>query len=226
MPPSCCDADYDAMFDARSAHRQLAAYRRSGPMGSTRRLIDAIQAAGADGQTVLDIGGGVEVVGFELLAAGADRLTGVDAARAHVAIARREAARRGLDDRVTFRHGDFVALADELDAADIVTLDRVICCYGDWPALVDRSVERARRLYGLVYPTDRWWTRAAIGLGNLWMRLSRRSFRGYVHPERAVDTRIRAAGFERRSHHRGWLWQTAVYSRTDAGVVGTGPSAA
>ena len=108
VPPTCCDADYDAMFDARSARRQLAAYRRSGPKGTTRRLIDAIRAEGVDGQTVLDIGGGVEVVGFELLAAGADRLTGVDAARAHVAIARREAARRGLDDRVTFRHGDFV----------------------------------------------------------------------------------------------------------------------
>jgi hypothetical protein len=34
-----------------------------------------------------------------------------------------------------------------------------------------------------------------------------------VHPERAIDARIRAAGFERRSHHRGWLWQTVVYSR-------------
>lgn len=213
MPPACCDADYDAMFDARTARRQLTAYRRSGPMGSTRRLIEAIEAQGVEGATVLDIGGGVGVIGFELLAAGADRLTGVDAARAYVAIARREASRRGVDDRAAYRHGDFVTLADEVDAADVVTLDRVICCYGDWPALVDRSAARARRLYGLVYPTDRWWTRAAIGIGNLTMMLSRRSFRGYVHPERAVDARIRAAGFERRAHHRGWLWQTAVYAR-------------
>jgi predicted TPR repeat methyltransferase len=201
------------MFDARTARRQLTAYRRSGPTGSTRRLVENIKAAGVDGATVLDIGGGVGVIGFELLAAGADRLTGVDAARAYVAVARREATRRGLDDRATFHHGDFVALADEVGAADIVTLDRVICCCGDWAALVDRSVARARRLYGLVYPTDRWWTRAGIGTGNLMLRLSRRSFRGYVHPERAVDGRIRAAGFERPSHHSGWLWQTAIYER-------------
>lgn len=214
MPAPCCDADYDAMFDARTARRDLNAYRRSGPTGSTSRLIDAIKAAGVDGATVLDIGGGVGVVGFELLAAGADRLTDVDAARAYVAIARREATRRGLDDRVTFRHGDFVALAEEIEPADIVTLDRVVCCYGDWTALVDRSAARAQRLYGLVYPTDRWWTRFGIGMGNLTLRLLRRSFRGYVHPERAIDDRVRAAGFEPRAHHRGWLWQTVVYERT------------
>jgi magnesium-protoporphyrin O-methyltransferase len=213
MPPSCCDADYDAVFDARTAHRDLTAYRRSGPTGSTSRLIDAIKAAGVDGATVLDIGGGVGVIGFELLAAGADRLTDVDAARAYVAVARHEARRLGLEERTTFHHGDFVALADEVEAADVVTLDRVICCYGDWAALVDRSVAHARRLYGLVYPNDRWWTRVAIWMGNLTFRFSRHSYRGYVHPERAIDARIRDAGFGRRLHHRGWLWQTVLYER-------------
>ena len=145
------------MFDALSARRELTAYRRSGPTGSTRRLIDAIKAAGVEGASVLDVGGGVGVVGFELLAAGAERLTDVDAARAYVALARREAKRRGLEERATFHHGDFVGLADEIEAADIVTLDRVVCCYGDWAALVGRSVEHARRIYGLVYPNDRWW---------------------------------------------------------------------
>lgn len=204
------------MFDARTARRQLIAYRRSGPTGTTRRLIDAIRDAGVDGATVLDIGGGVGIIGFELLAAGADRLTDVDAARAYIAVARREATRRGLDDRVTLRHGDFVALAEEIEPADIVTLDRVVCCYGDWTALVDRSAARARRLYGLVYPTDRWWTRFGIGMGNLMLRLTRRTFRGFVHPERAIDDRVRAAGFEPRVHHRGWLWQTVVYERARA----------
>lgn len=201
------------MFDARTARRELIAYRRSGPTGSTRRLIDAIKAAGIDGATVLDIGGGVGVVGFELLAAGADRLTDVDAARAYVAVARREARRRGLEERTTFHHGDFVALADEVEAADVVTLDRVVCCYGDWAALVDRSVARARRLYGLVYPTDRWWTRLSIAIGNVMVRLSRRAYRGYVHSERSIDARIRDAGFELRTHHRGWVWQTVLYER-------------
>ncbi len=214
MPPSCCEADYDAVFDARTARRELTAYRRSGPSGSTRRLIEAVTATGVDGAALLDIGGGVGVIGFELLAAGADRVTGVDAARAYVAVAGHEARRLGLADRTSYRHGDFVALADEVADADVVTLDRVVCCYGDWVALVDRSAAHARRIYGLVYPNDRWWTRVAIWMGNVVFRFSRRSYRGYVHPERAIHARIRDAGFERRLHHRGWLWQTVVYERT------------
>jgi magnesium-protoporphyrin O-methyltransferase len=213
MPGSCCTGDYDAMFDARAARRQLSAYSRSGPTGTTRRLIDAISATGTKDATVLDIGGGVGVIGLELLAAGAGHVTGVDASDAYVTAAHEEAMRRGLGQRVTVHHGDFVGLADAIEAADIVTLDRVVCCYGDWPALVDASAAHALRLYGLAYPVDRWWTRAGVGFGNLCLRLMRRSFRGYVHPERAIDERIQAAGFARRSNHRSWLWQTALYER-------------
>jgi magnesium-protoporphyrin O-methyltransferase len=213
VPPSCCNVDYDAAFDARTARRQLAAYRRGGASGSTGRLIHELRKADVTDASLLDIGGGAGVVGFELLAAGAARLTHVDASRAYVAVARREAKRRGVDQRAQFVHGDFVGLAEAIEPADIVTLDRVVCCYGDWTALLDGSLARARRLYGLVYPNDRWWIRVGVRLGNLMLRLSRQSFRGFVHPERALDARIRAAGFEQSSHHRGWLWQTVVYAR-------------
>lgn len=211
------------MFDAPTARRQLAAYRRSGTTGSTRRLVDAIKAAGVNGASVLDIGGGVGVIGLELLAAGADHVTDVDASPAYVAVVRSEAERRGLGERMSVLHGDFVLLADAVEPADIVTLDRVVCCYGDWTALVERSTSRALRIYALAYPVDRWWTRFGIRLGNLGLRLVGRAFRGYVHPERAVHERIQAAGFERRTDHRGWLWQSAVYERI--GGLATSPPA-
>lgn len=214
--PSCCEPDYDATFDERMARRELAAYRRSGATGTTRTLIDALRKAGVAGGTALDIGGGVGAVGFELLAAGASHLTDVDAARAYLAVARIEAERRGLTERTEFVHGDFVAVAERIPAADVVTLHRVICCYGDWRALVDRSTERARRMYGIVYPADRWWMRLAVGAGNLVTRLSRRRFRFYVHPERDVDARVREHGFRPVLHERGFAWQTVVYERAAA----------
>jgi predicted TPR repeat methyltransferase len=214
MARDCCTPDYDATFDARSAERELATYRRSGATGTTRRLIEMIRERGVEGASILDIGGGVGVVGMELLAAGAARLTDVDAAAHYLAAARSEAERRGFGARATFRHGDFVELAAEIGSADVVTLDRVICCYGDWQALVDRSTERAGRLYGLVYPLERWWTRLVVGLGNLGMRVTRRSFRFYVHPEREVDARIRGRGFRRVLRERGLAWQTVLYERT------------
>jgi len=213
MSGSCCQTDYDVLFDDRAARRELAEYRRHGARGTTARLIEAIRGEGVEGATVLDIGAGVGVIGSELLRAGAANLTDVDASRPYLAAARSEIGRRGYGDRATFAHGDFVALAPEVAEADIVTLDRVICCYEDWVALVDRSVERARRLYGLVYPVDRWWMRLSVGLVRGVSRVLGRPAPFAVHPAGAVDARIRAAGFVPLLDERGLAWQTVLYRR-------------
>ena len=213
MPPSCCKPDYDAQFDEKSAREHLLTYRRDGPDGSTKRLIDALRREGVEGATLLDIGGGVGAIQLELLAAGVASSVDVDASSAFLAAAEQEADARGFRDRVAYRYGDFVELADEVDTADIVTLDRVICCYPDAHALVGRSVARARRLYGLVYPVDRWWTRAIGLFGNATFRIFRSDFRLHVHADAVVEQLVRAAGFERRFRHAGWVWQTVVYAR-------------
>src|SRR5688572_7585623 len=108
MPANCCKTDYDSMFDARTARRQAETYRRTGASGTTLRLIEMIKAAGVEGASVLDVGGGVEVIGIELLLAGASSLTDVDAAAPCISVATHELARRGFADRATFHHGDFV----------------------------------------------------------------------------------------------------------------------
>ena len=46
----------------------------------------------------------------------------------------REAGFEGRYSRIT---GDFVEVADEVSPADVVYLNRVVCCYSDMPALVD-----------------------------------------------------------------------------------------
>ena len=127
MATGCCGPDYDALFDEGTARRQLDAYRRKGPQKPTRLLVDAIRAQGVAGHTLLDIGGGVGVIQHELLAAGASQSLDIDASRPYLAAAHLEAERRGLAEREEHRYGDFVELAGEVEAADIVTLDRVIC---------------------------------------------------------------------------------------------------
>jgi hypothetical protein len=210
----CCTTDYDALFDDRAARRELKAYRRQGADGSTRTLLDAIRAQGVEGAALLDIGGGVGVIGAELLDAGALSLTDVDASGPYLAAARSEIERRGFGDRASFLHGDFVQLASSIEAADVVTLDRVVCCYDDWEALVGRSVERARRLYGLVLPRDRWWMRTTARVMRRVGRLFGQACPFDVHPERQIDARIRAAGLELVFAKRGLAWQTLLYRRT------------
>jgi magnesium-protoporphyrin O-methyltransferase len=213
VSPDCCRFDYDALFNDRAARRELAAYRRNGASGSTLALLNAIRGEGVEDATLLDIGGGVGVIGSELLGAGAASLLDVDASRPYLAAARSEMERRGFADRATFRYGDFVELAGSVDSADVVTLDRVVCCYDDWEALVGRSTERARRLYGLVIPRDRWWMRASVSAIRAVARLFRQPFPLHVHPEHAIHERIRREGFELIFARQGIAWQTRLYRR-------------
>jgi SAM-dependent methyltransferase len=206
----CC---YDETFDERHARERLREYRRRGARGLTRRLIEALRADGVAGATVLDIGGGVGAVHLALLEAGAARAIDVDASGPFLATALDEATRLGLADRVDHRKGDFVAVADTVPVADVVALDRVICCYHDDSALLAAAASHARRRVGFVAPRDAWWTRAGSGLMNGWQRLRRDPFRFYVHRSAGIAGTLRAAGLERSHLERGWFWQLEVFER-------------
>jgi SAM-dependent methyltransferase len=213
LPPCDCPGCPN-VFSGREVEDTLKRYRRKGPDPSTRLLTDAIEREGVAGATILDIGGGVGAIQIELLGAGATSAVSVDASPEFVTAARAEAAVRGLADRIEHREGDFVALAAEIPSADIVTLDRMVCCYSDMPRLVARAVDHSRRLIGLVYPRDTWWLRGVARVLNLGSRLTRSPLRWYVHPEQALDELIRRAGFERTSLRGTFLWRVALYRRS------------
>lgn len=201
------------LFGERVARHDLKRYRRKGPIRTTRILLDALVEAGVEGATLLDIGGGVGGVSNGLLRAGAERASVVDASPAYLKAAQAEAERQGHRDRITYRFGDFVALAPEIEPADVVTLDRVICCYDDMEALVSASAERAGRLYGVVYPRGTWWDRLGVSLVNLGCRVRRNPFRLFVHDPAAVEEIIRRSGLRRSFYRTTALWQVVVYSR-------------
>ncbi len=211
--PSCQCQGIEGCFNQWFVARELARYRRGGPAKTTRILVEAIEAAGVEGMTLLDIGGGVGAIQHALLQAGVSGATDVDAATAYTEAAREEAERLGLADRVRFLHGNFVDLAPEVPPADIVTLDRVICCYDDMRALVGLSAERARRLYGLVFPRDPWWARLLAPIPNAILRAFRNRFQFFIHPTPAVEAIVRAQGLERRFYRKVGFWQVVVYAR-------------
>lgn len=203
-------------FDHRLARRELRRYRRRGPTGTTRRLLTALRDAGIRGTSFLDIGGGVGAIQHGLLAHGASRGTHVDASPAYLEAARDEATARGHDHRVRYVEGDFVALAPNLEPADVVTLDRVLCCYHDMPAMVDASAGLARRLYGVVFPREHLPMRLAIRAINTVQRLRRRPFNVFLHGTAAVDARIRRHGFRKLWQGTSPLWQIHLYIKEGA----------
>ena len=209
----CCQCKgINTVFNEEEARRKLKSYRKSGPDKTTRMLIEALTSEDMKGMTLLDIGGGVGAIQHELVRAGIERATGVEASAAYIKAVRHEAERQGHADRVNYHHANFVDIAHQIPAADIITLDRVICCYHDMPSLVRLSVAKAKMLYGLVYPRDTWWMRAVASIGNLYFRMARNPFRGYIHPTKAVDALVRENGLRQRFYKKSFLWQVVVYA--------------
>jgi hypothetical protein len=114
---------------------------------------------------------------------------------------------------VRYFHGDFVKLASSIPPADIVTLDRVICCFDEMEALVGSSAARATRLYGVVFPQSAWWVRLGTALENLALRLRGSPFRIFTHATAAVEAVVAAQGLKRVFRRTAGIWQVAVYAR-------------
>lgn len=212
--PHCQAAD--RLFNDRVARKELKRFRRKGPGKPTRRLLDALMPGGFDGVSLLDIGGGIGAIQHEAVARGAARVTDVDASAAYLAAARMEAGERGYAERATYVEGDFVDLAERIPVADVVTLDKVVCCYPDASILLSKAAAKSRRVVAVVWPRDAWWSRAAGRALNAGMVVARNPFRMRIHPDATVHGALVQAGFRRRHHERTGFWQVAVYERDAA----------
>lgn len=201
------------MFGDRMARRQLRQYRRKGPGRATRLLLDAISDPSVAGGTFIDIGGGVGAIQHELMARGAAGGTSADASPAYLAAARSEAEARGYADRMMYVEGDFVREANKVDEADIVTLDRVVCCYPDMPALLGAAADRARRTLGLIFPRGTRLMRFGVAVVNFLQRLRRHPFRVYVHDPAEIEAVLARHGLSRSYLRDGMVWRVLVMGR-------------
>ena len=214
----CCGGDeFAEIFDRSTVEADRRRYRRHGPDRTTRQLLDLITPRTTVGATVLDIGGGIGVVGQELLALGASAAMLVDASVASIEAAHEVAAERGTADRLTTIRADFVLHADSLESADIVVLDRVICCYPDVDGLVSGAAAHAGRALGVVLPRDRAVIRLAIRAANLWYRLRGQVYRAFAHSTVRVDRLAADAGLHLAAESGTFWWRVAVYERPAAG---------
>jgi hypothetical protein len=209
----------EELFDKKLAASELARFRRKGPRETTRMLVEDLAARDARGSTLLDIGGGVGAVHFGLLDRGARSAVDIDASTAYLRAAEEEAARRGLAGRVSHRFGNFAEIEATAADADIVTLDRVICCYDDVQGLLGAAVQHARRLLGIVRPRETLVARIANWCLNSWQRLRGSRFRTFVHATNRIDALARDGGMARISSRHTLFWQVDVYAREPSSLI-------
>jgi tRNA1(Val) A37 N6-methylase TrmN6 len=208
----CCGANQQ--FDIKNAQKDLKRYLKRGPRKPTKRLTEALKKLNISGLSLLDIGGGVGPIPLELIPQGLSKVTDVDASEGYINVAKSEAEKRGYQDKVSYLSGDFMDVHSQVDPHDIVTLDKVICCYPFVEELLKTSLSKAQTYYALVHPQDNFLARLVVWGLNLTLKLRGNPFRAFIHDQNVIDRIIAEAGFKEIYSGTTFLsWQIQVFEK-------------
>lgn len=214
MACQCSDVGLSEIFTERVARKDARRYLRRGLPERARRLKDLIQASlDIRNRRTLEIGSGVGAFTVELARSGAAHGKGIDATFAVVNEAARVAREKDVADRVSFEVADFTTIADRTDPADLVLLDRVVCCYPDWRGLLQPAAAHARNAIALSYPADNSFSRLVVRTLNAGQALLGHKFRMYLHSPSQMHELLRENGFDIARIGRYWMWELMVAVR-------------
>jgi len=209
--PGCCDPGlYDEAFNDASVRRRAAAYRRRGLDRLSSHIVDQVVAHGVVGRTVLEIGAGLGNLSIELLRRGAAAATCVELATTYETQAAALAAEAGVGDRMVRRRVDLAADPRAVAEADVVVLNKVVCCYPDDVALLGAAAALARELVVLSFPRSDAVTRAFVAVFNGALGLTGTAYRGYAHPQERMFATLARHGLEAATVRQGLVWQVAA----------------
>jgi len=203
----------EEMFNARAARKSLARYRKRGLLKIEREILADVRTVGLSGARVLDIGGGIGAIQAELLTAGAAEGEIVELVAAYEPYAQKLAREKGLERRSTFRVADAIEEPDSIAPADIVVLNRVVCCSPDGIRLTGLAARLATRLLVVSYPRDRWFIRTGARLLNGVFLLIGKTFRVFLHPRDSLFAAAIAEGLTIETTGRNFGWEFAVLRR-------------
>ncbi len=163
---------------------------------------------------MLEVGGGIGAIQIELLKAGAARASSIELTPTYEEVAARLVDEAGFSGRVDRKVMDFADAAGQLEAADVVIMNRVICCYPDMPRLAGAAADHARRLLVMSYPKRAWWTTAGLAIANVILWATRREFHIFLHRPGQILATSERHGLKRVLDDPGLLWTVAALSRT------------
>jgi magnesium-protoporphyrin O-methyltransferase len=209
----CTPKGYRQIFSEKNAAGEARRYRRKGLDDISKRIFDFIKERGVDGKTVLEVGGGIGAIEIELLKAGMVRAVNVELTPTYERAAAALIVESGLSDRVERKVMDFAQAGTDIEPADVVVMNRVICCYPDMPKLAGAAADHARGMLVMSFPNRRWWIRLGLTLANFGFRVVGVQFRIFVHPPDLIVAAVEHRGLRTTVNQRGLLWQVAAFER-------------
>lgn len=209
-----CNCGLNEVFTQRVSKHDARKYMRRGLDVRARRMLQALDAeVGLKDRSTLEIGVGAGAFTVEMLKRGAREATGVDAVTNQLEQARQLARYSGVANRLRLERGDFTEIGSRIEAADIVVLDRVVCCYPDWRALLEQAAAHARGALLMSYPRQAWYTRVWVRATNIGFSLLRQTFRLHLHPPADMQALLRSRGFTPRVIGHRAVWELLLATR-------------
>jgi len=176
-------------------------------------MVGFLAEQGLEGATVLEIGGGVGEIEIEVLKRGAARAVNLELSSAYDAEATVLLGEAGLEQRAERRVHDIAADPGLVEAADVVVLNRVVCCYPDYERLLGAAADHALRLLVFSHPPRNPASRLLFACQNLFFRVRRMEFRTFTHPPDEMLAVLTTRGLRHTFSYRGLVWRVAGLER-------------
>jgi len=145
----------------------------------------------------------------------ADHVVGVDASSSYIERAKQIADSLHFVDRVRYIQGDVAQSPDSILPADIVILDRVICCFPHLEQLLVPAAEQTKRYLALSYPREVWWLQAFYKIMNSIRKLRSSEFFTYIHPHADIQRITLQYGLLPVDARRSGEWQITIFERKE-----------
>lgn len=219
MNCSCCGPeninDLDNTFTTKRAQKEARGYLKKGLARRSQKLVAHVEGRLPPDATMLEIGCGAGGLHHELLRRDVVReAVGVDASSGYLAAARENAQKLGLSEAVTYHQRDFAQFAHEFMPADLVVMDRVICCYPHLEQLLGQAAQHSKRFLAISFPFHEWWMRWPFKVIDTMLTLTGSQYHPYLHPLSGIVAVAKEAGLKpvhRDRHH--FLWRIMVFER-------------
>jgi 2-polyprenyl-3-methyl-5-hydroxy-6-metoxy-1,4-benzoquinol methylase len=208
----CCPSGTDACF-SKSAGHYARRYRRRGLDRAQKELRKGLLADGVLGKSLLDVGCGVGGLLFELMKDGGSSGVGIDLSEGMIGKASAIARDRGVAGQVRFQVGDFAAMEGNVPKADIVVMDKVLCCYPEPGALLARVAATGAGTLAVSYPRDGVLSRFSFTSMYRIGKLLRWSFYPFYHDPQGLDALMAGAGFRESRRSATPFWQIVILQR-------------
>jgi len=208
----CCGADL--FFDKKTAAKEYRAYLKKGPSRVTARIIKQLENQDVTDKTMIDVGGGIGALQWWFLQNGAVQTTDIDASSGYLSQAENHAIENNWQNITQFFEGDCTDVYGQIENADYITLDKVVCCYPNYREILESTCDKSISHVSLSYPMDGVISQAVAGLGGLFFKFIKNPYRPFVHPVKEIRTVFAKKGFERISHSVAFPWHIETYTKS------------